>query len=431
MSDSLEIKEGPEFEQKLSSSDQVMSKEANVDPHENLVPETQELNGVEENTLEVPENGSNPQHIVAEDESSKPIMSDLEKPKVENDCEITHSEPIAISENAITFGHNETSSKMIYSDTELKPQVSTTSHINKDLKARELLKQLRSIVSNPCHDFKSKFNNINFTKSSQGALDAYSSCNFKPISTKDQLVNGLNVTELDFGFRQSHIDNANAEKTQGFSPKIFPKKQVTSAGTSKLKPFKRLASEPDMKTKSLVSRLTALEPFSILYTASLIMSPYRGSTNPTTTRILLTSQGVNNQDSSSELSSSSALKNKVKTELRTQIVDSTTKSAKFSEKNGKANPEAWDFMSNFTPNDPKEVSDNTLNTFENYLTQVQTMYFGMPETAAKNSLNELSLKLNSRTQDGPMSMDGSNTFKQVEEHGMISSNFYFSTLDML
>lgn len=109
----------------------------------------------------------------------------------------------------------------------------------------------------------------------------------------------------------------------------------------------------------------------------------------------------------------------------------SSKSAKFLEKNSKLVTDSSDFMNNLEASDPKEVSDRNLGTFENYLSLVQGMYFGYPETTGKNNLNDLSNKLNSRNQEAAMGPDLSNDNFQAGDEGLISGDFYFSTLDML
>lgn len=181
----------------------------------------------------------------------EPVPDNSREPKVGN--EVAHSEPMNLGKNAISLSNDENGSKISQPDTKIKSDYSPTSLVSKESKARGMLEKLREIVSNPSHDFKSKFNNINFTRSAEGHLSLYSKSKFKPISTQDQLASGSNVTELNFRFRQSHIDNANAEKTRGFSPKIFPNKLASVQSTTKAKGVKRMASEPELKVNNQVS----------------------------------------------------------------------------------------------------------------------------------------------------------------------------------
>lgn len=198
------------------------------------------------------------------------IMKEIEESEVTNlaagqdskdDCTIiTNKQPssdsMKASKDSIAFSNDQGDAEMIFEDSKLEnPELQTKVQIH-DQKAREMLEKLRDIVSNPSHDFKSKFNNISFTKSAQGLLSAFNKASFKPISTEDQPSNANAITKLNFGFRQSHIDNANNQKKLGLSPKIFPKKLATVQNPSKGKGIKKLASSADLKSKSLVSYLT-------------------------------------------------------------------------------------------------------------------------------------------------------------------------------
>jgi len=141
---------------------------------------------------------------------------------------------------------------LIINDAETRNETNSILIPNKQEKAKDILNMLRGIVSNPCHDFKSKFNNINFTKTVKNSLDAYTMKFIQPISLKDSKLSEVNNTELSFGFRQAHIDNADADKNLGLSPKIFNKKPSVSQNSSKVKHVKKHISTSELKSKNLV-----------------------------------------------------------------------------------------------------------------------------------------------------------------------------------
>lgn len=69
--------------------------------------------------------------------------------------------------------------------------------------------------------------------------------------------------------------------------------------------------------------------------------------------------------------------------------------------------------------------------FESYLAQVQSMYFNVSDPIVKTDLNEVSSYLNSEgIGESASAKDGSYS-EEARREGLISSNFYFSSLDML
>lgn len=143
----------------------------------------------------------------------------------------------------------------------------------------------------------------------------------------------------------------------------------------------------------------------------------------------------NNIDNFSVISDTSEQKISTKCENKRKPIHTPSKSAKFSEKNRNLNSETWDFMNNVGSNEPKDASDRTVGIFENYLSYVTNMYFGGSDNMSKTTLNDLSLKLNSGTQEaGGVSNDTNNQLSGQNEspEGLQSNcNFYYSTLDML
>ena len=112
-------------------------------------------------------------------------------------------------------------------------------------------------------------------------------------------------------------------------------------------------------------------------------------------------------------------------------IQRSPKSVKPLEKNIEFDSVPPNFMSNVTPSNPKEVSDLTSSMFENYLSNVTSMYFSLGDSISKTSLNDVSLKLNSRTNEMPSSLNAESEQNLSENPGLLSDSFRFSTLDML
>lgn len=158
---------------------------------------------------------------------------------------VSEDHNIVLSHDELNSKSNKSDDKFITIDSENLPEVQKR-------KAREMLLELRKMVANTSHDYRSKFENIGFTKVAKISLDAFYTAWVKPISIKEQPEISNSMTELDFGFRQSHIDNANADKNQGLSPKMFIKKMVNGSNSTKAKNFRKQVSMPDLKSKNMV-----------------------------------------------------------------------------------------------------------------------------------------------------------------------------------
>lgn len=85
--------------------------------------------------------------------------------------------------------------------------------------------------------------------------------------------------------------------------------------------------------------------------------------------------------------------------------------------------------------DPKDVSDRTLMAFENYLAQVNSMYFNYGSEQERPTLNEVSSRISNNQNglliesDRPQSLVESRLTD--EDSNFISNDFHYSTLDVL
>lgn len=136
-------------------------------------------------------------------------------------------------------------------------------------------------------------------------------------------------------------------------------------------------------------------------------------------------------DASSAVSNGSDQQSLTKYEKRTSKHAKSAKSFKQTEKTVSFKGDFSDFMNNVASWDPKENSDRTIGMFENYLSHVTSMYFGMSDPSSKLGLNDVSGRLNLQTTTQPIGMDVDTSGQPNEQQGLIPSTFYFSTLDML
>lgn len=160
-----------------------------------------------------------------------------------------------MSKQNVVFGNEEPNLAFNWEDVASLKDLEANEKQDKKVRAKELLSELRSIVSNPCHDFKSKFNNINFTKTAKTTLDNYWKSHFKPIEIVSQYQSNWSIIDLDSGFRQAHIDHANSDKNKGFSPKIFIKKGNNVAAPSKVKQLNKASVMNESGSQSKVRLL--------------------------------------------------------------------------------------------------------------------------------------------------------------------------------
>ena len=108
-----------------------------------------------------------------------------------------------------------------------------------------------------------------------------------------------------------------------------------------------------------------------------------------------------------------------------------SKSAKLSERNAVSSPHSDNFMKTVTQTNPKERSDGVLNMLEGYLTQVQSMYFGISDPIIKTGLNEVCSQLNSRTMAPSYAINNESFSEAARQQELALNNFNFSSLDML
>ena len=93
------------------------------------------------------------------------------------------------------------------------------------------------------------------------------------------------------------------------------------------------------------------------------------------------------------------------------------------------------FKNQITSMKPKDVSDRTMKCVENYLSQVNTMYFDLGITEPKETLNEVASRI-SNNQSGilmakAVQFPSSRKRKSNESQSLVSNDFHYSTLDML
>jgi len=85
--------------------------------------------------------------------------------------------------------------------------------------------------------------------------------------------------------------------------------------------------------------------------------------------------------------------------------------------------------------DPKDVSDRTLIAFENYLAQVNSMYFNFGNEQERPTLNEVSSRISNNQNGLPIESDKPQSLVESrltdEESNVISNDFHYSTLDVL
>lgn len=85
--------------------------------------------------------------------------------------------------------------------------------------------------------------------------------------------------------------------------------------------------------------------------------------------------------------------------------------------------------------DPKDVSDRTLIAFENYLAQVNSMYFNFGSEQERPTLNEVSSRISNNQNGLPIESDKPQSLVESrltdEESNVISNDFHYSTLDVL
>jgi len=93
------------------------------------------------------------------------------------------------------------------------------------------------------------------------------------------------------------------------------------------------------------------------------------------------------------------------------------------------------FESGITSLEPKDVSDRTLDAFENYLSQVARMYFGSSLPEPKETLNEVSSRFSNNQNE---LLTSKKSYQMERESGeseigssLVSNDFHYSTLDML
>lgn len=85
--------------------------------------------------------------------------------------------------------------------------------------------------------------------------------------------------------------------------------------------------------------------------------------------------------------------------------------------------------------EPKDISDRTLNSFEKYLSLVNSMYFRRESPEPQETLNEVASRMSGSgnellTSRSPHPAEGMAKNKE-ENSSLVSSDFHYSTLDML
>lgn len=122
---------------------------------------------------------------------------------------------------------------------------------NQKEKAAELLKQLRSFVSNPIHDLKSNINNI--IVSANHTVERYKKHSDNQISLASKWVDPLQHETLSEGIRRAKIVRLEAEKKSKLSPIIFQTRGTNIQTTTKAKLAKNKSINSAMKVKAQVS----------------------------------------------------------------------------------------------------------------------------------------------------------------------------------
>ena len=93
------------------------------------------------------------------------------------------------------------------------------------------------------------------------------------------------------------------------------------------------------------------------------------------------------------------------------------------------------FESQITSLEPKDVSDRMNTAFNNYLSQVTSMYFGSEFIEPKETLNEVSSRIMNNHNE---LLTSKKSYQMEKESGrsemdssLVSNDFHYSTLDML
>ena len=93
------------------------------------------------------------------------------------------------------------------------------------------------------------------------------------------------------------------------------------------------------------------------------------------------------------------------------------------------------FGGQITSLEPKDVSDRTTNAFENYLSQVTSMYFGSDPPEPAETLNEVSSRLSNNKNEHLTSKKDNQVDRESGRSeissALVSNDFQYSTLDML
>jgi hypothetical protein len=118
-------------------------------------------------------------------------------------------------------------------------------------KSLELLKQLKSFVSNPIPDLKSKFNN-NIPMISN-LIGEYKQSKLMGISLANEIVDPMKEDNLQEGIRRARFVRLQTEKRGKLSPKIFNPSSFNTPITTKVKLSKTKSGPNFLKNKAQVS----------------------------------------------------------------------------------------------------------------------------------------------------------------------------------